>query len=177
MSGPAPDFPRLLARFGHLVQSVLEGETPESFALDPRRRLLPLTAALLNGRRTLEPSGVDVGKALTQFGIVGLHLAFLAEPRGEPNQRLRSLLRLQRRRHDAFRGDKPDWWEASPRHCFDRALANAVSVAYEIDGRGDPDRVATQAADCANYLIFFLARSGARLEVVEVQGEQGGRAA
>jgi len=177
MSDSRPDFALLLAYFARIVQEVLRGEKPQKLALEPRQRLLPLTKAILNGRRSLPPRGDSRGAALVHHGIAVLHLALLVFPHGDPEERLFEFLRLALRRHEAFEGRTPSWWEAAPSYCFDRSLANAVSVAYEIDGRCDPDRIAHQAADCANYLVYFLVRSGVRLEVANALSGDGGRAA
>jgi hypothetical protein len=166
-----------LAAFGRLLQARLETERDEVAVVEPRNRLLPLTAALLNGRRAVDVGAYGVG--VQQFASVGLHLAFLASEDGEPELRLLDFARLQRQRHDIHHGRQPAWHELDRRACFDRALANAVSVAYEIDREARRwDRIAKQAADCANYLLYYFVLSGLELEEwMEWTEPEGGAAA
>jgi len=158
----APRFGSLLHHFGGRLLAALDELSPEILSAPERRLVLPVVAGLLQGRRAADEGGAE--RAWREFGGVGARLALLACPTGPPQVRLLDFARRQRRRFAVgAEAGKAEWAGLEDVHHFDRALAHGVRVAYLLDAGGDgaarrslPD----EAADAANYLLFFLAVRG-----------------
>ena len=153
-----PRFGVLLHDFGRRLQAALDA-APQAAAEEDRDHVLPIVAALLEGRRAADAG--DGEAAWTAFAAAGLRLAMLACPSGPAELRLLDFARRQRRRLAVgTEAGLPAWWEQSDRHHFDRALTHGVRVAYLLDvpaGETSRRSLPDEAADAANYLLFFLA--------------------
>lgn len=157
-------FTPLLQSYGRLMMDRVDAVTATADA--PRQRLLPIMAALLNGREALRHQEVDT--AIERFADAGAHLALVAFPTGPAETCTLDFVGTQRHRlTEAAEAGRDDWLRRPARHHFDRALANHTSVAYLIDPEHhrvlDVGRLRAQAADVANYLVFFLHIAGVEL--------------
>lgn len=130
--------------------------------------LLPIATGLLSGRHALRQS--DPQTAQEHLVTSAAHLALVAFRSGDPELRVLDLVRLQRSRYDQHlpaRG--AGWKEHLPDEHFNRVIRQVLSVTRELDLAAPPAelRLQAQAADAANYLLFFLVRSGLDLESPE----------
>lgn len=147
-----------LEGFARILQAALPGFVARDGKRVERDRILPIAEGLLRGREAIRqgPNGRVRGRQHLLAAI--LHVAHVAFE-GESPERLAALLSTQRQRlsRPEVRHRRP-WLEAPPRHHYDRALTQAVALAYELDrpDRRSPHRLRTQAADLANYILFFL---------------------
>lgn len=147
-----------LEGLARLLRAALPGFVARDGNRAERDRILPIAEGLLRGREAIRqgPNGRVRGRQHLLAAI--LHVAHVAFA-GESPERLAALLRTQRQRLDRSEGHhRRPWLEAPPRHHYDRALTQAVGLAYELDrpDRRSPYRLRTQAADLANYVLFFL---------------------
>lgn len=149
----------------HQLESLarlLQAALPSFVARDgnhvERDRILPIAEGLLRGREAIRRGAHGRIRGRQHLLAAVLHVAQAAFE-GEPSERLAALLRAQRHRlsRPGVRHRRP-WLEAPPRHHYDRALTQAVSLAYELDRatRRSPHRLRAQAADLANYVLFYL---------------------
>jgi hypothetical protein len=144
------------------LAGLLQAALPAFVARDRNRaerdRILPIAEGLLRGREAIRQGAHGRVRGRQQLLTALLHVAHVAFE-GEPPERLAALLGGQRHRlsRPGVRHRRP-WLEAPPRHHYDRALTQAVSLAYEIDrpDRRSPHRLRAQAADLANYVLFYL---------------------
>jgi hypothetical protein len=147
-----------LENLSRLLQAALPAFIARDAERTGRDRILPIAEGLLRGREAIRQGAHGRVRGRQQLLAAILHAAHVAFE-GEPSERLAALLRTQRHRLErrGVRHRRP-WLEAPPRHHYDRALTQAVSLSYELDrtDRRSPHRLRAQAADLANYVLFFL---------------------
>jgi hypothetical protein len=147
-----------LEGLARLLQAALPAFTARDGDRAGRDRILPIAEGLLRGREAIRQGAHGRVRGRQHLLAAILHVAHVAFE-GQPSERLAALLRTQRHRlsRPGVRHRRP-WLEAPPRHHYDRALTQAVSLAYEIDrpDRRSPHRLRAQAADLANYVLFYL---------------------
>lgn len=141
-----------------LLQAALPGFVARDGERTERDRILPIAEGLLRGREAIRQGAHGRVRGRQQLLTALLHVAHVAFEGGPP-ERLAGLVHAQRHRltrHDV-RHRRP-WLEAPPRYHYDRALTQAVSLAYELDrpDRRSLHRLRAQAADLANYVLFYL---------------------
>lgn len=147
-----------LENLARLLQAALPSFVARDGNRVERDRILPIAEGLLRGREAIRRGAHGRIRGRQHLFAAILHVAHAAFE-GEPPERLAALLRAQRHRltRPGVRHRRP-WLDAPPRHHYDRALTQAVSLAYELDrpDRRSPHRLRAQAADLANYVLFFL---------------------